>query len=116
MAPLSSLISYTLVAKVLPNVAVNTVLLPAQIVADPAKVAVGTGATLILTMLLLTWLHTFNKSLTSARYHLSPTISDAEMVELPPDPANADQFNWSALISHPTITADDPVKVITGMV
>ena len=73
VAPLSSLISYTLDAIVLVNAAVNTVLLPAQIVADPVKVAVGTGAIVILTILLLTWLHTFNKSLTSARYHLSPT-------------------------------------------
>ena len=74
---MSSLISYTLDAVVLVNAAVNTVLLPAQIVADPVKVAVGTGAIVILTILLLAGVHTFNTSLTTARYHLSPTIFDA---------------------------------------
>ena len=84
VAPLSSLISYTLDAIVLVNAAVNTVLLPAQIVADPVKVAVGTGAIVILTILLLTWLHTFNKSLTSARYHLSPTNELSALIALLP--------------------------------
>ena len=83
---MSSLISYTLDAVVLVKAAVNTVLLPAQIVADPVKVAVGIGATVIFTILLLTWLHTFNKSLTSARYHLSPTISEAVIAVLPAKP------------------------------
>ena len=83
---MSSLISYTLEAVVLVKAAVNTVLLPAQIVADPVKVAVGIGATVIFTILLLTWLHTFNKSLTSARYHLLPTISEAVIAVLPAKP------------------------------
>ena len=72
--------------------AVNTVLLPAQIVAAPVKVAVGIGAIVILTILLLTWLHTSNTSLTSARYHLFPTISDTVIAELPAKPID-DQFN-----------------------
>ena len=96
------------------NAAVNTVLLPAQIVADPVKVTVGTGAIVILTILLVTGVQAASKSLTTARYHLSPIISEA-VIELVVGPKVV-QVVWSVLICQAVMAAEKPFKVITGIV
>ena len=88
LVPLFVLISHVIVPLPLP-VKATVPLAPLHTEPEVVENAAATGAccTVILTILLRTGEHTANASLTTARYHLSPTIFDAviEVVVTPND-------------------------------